>query len=80
MNENSQLTQKRLYSEARKRRRASVVMKEVAGSQKSMEKLKQQNKPENSSKSHSQFPGRRRGRQRPNHKIIQMNLMTDRQV
>jgi hypothetical protein len=55
--EKSQTTQEKLYSEERKRERTLRTMKEVAGQQKSTEKLKQQRKAANNSKSHPGLPG-----------------------
>jgi hypothetical protein len=42
MNEKSHVTQERLYSKDKSRGRALVITKEVAGQQKSTEKLRQQ--------------------------------------
>jgi hypothetical protein len=51
MSHKSQVTQERLYSEERKRGRILEIMKEMTGQKKSMEKLRQQRKSANSSKS-----------------------------
>jgi hypothetical protein len=59
MNEKSQVTRERLYSEDRKRGKSMGITKEVSGEQKSMKKHKQQIKAANSSKPHFQLPGRR---------------------
>jgi hypothetical protein len=56
VNKKSQITQDRLYSEDRNRK-ASGIMKEVAGQQTSMKKLRQWRKVANSSNPTPGFPG-----------------------
>jgi hypothetical protein len=61
MNEKSQVTQDRLYSEEKKRGRTSESHTWWSGQQESTEKLGEKMKAANSSKPHPQVPRRRMG-------------------